>query len=162
MSKDKLILKDGTTIELESGSSLDAIKAATENRETMLKQWEMLTPENLKEVKVQNGDGLTIGIYKELVLLSETSVVASDGSVLTTYSLREKTDTERRLEALEAGQEIQFVPPLYHMNSLPPQGRQKLTKVVLIQAYGQNTALRLSAGIQLGTATRMRIRPPAE
>lgn len=107
MSKDKLILKDGTTIELESGSSLDAIKAATENRETMLKQWEMLTPENLKEVKVQNGDGLTIGIYKELVLLSETSVVASDGSVLTTYSLREKTDTERRLEALEAGQEIQ-------------------------------------------------------
>ena len=107
MSKDKLILKDGTNIELESGSSLDAIKAATENRETMLKQWEMLTPENLKEVKVQNGDGLTIGIYKELVLLSETSVVASDGSVLTTYSLREKTDTERRLEALEAGQEIQ-------------------------------------------------------
>lgn len=107
MSKDKLILKDGTTIELESGSSLDAIKAATENRETMLKQWEMLTPENLKEVKAQNGDGLTIGIYKELVLLSETSVVASDGSVLTTYHLREKTDTERRLEALEAGQEIQ-------------------------------------------------------
>lgn len=107
MSKDKLILKNGTTIELESGSSLDAIKVATENRGAMLEQWEMLTPENLKEVKVQNGDGLTIGIYKELVLLSETSVVASDGSVLTTYSLREKTDTERRLEALEAGQEIQ-------------------------------------------------------
>lgn len=107
MSKDKLILKDGTTIELESGSSLDAIKAATENRETMLKQWEMLTPENLKEVKIQNGDGLTIGIYQELALLSETSVVDSDGSVLTTYSLREKTDIERRLEALEAGQEIQ-------------------------------------------------------
>ena len=73
----------------------------------MLEQWEMLTPENLKEVKVQNGDGLTIGIYQELVLLSETSVVTSDGSVLTTYHLREKTDTERRLEALEAGQEIQ-------------------------------------------------------
>lgn len=107
MSKDKLILKNGTTIELESGSSIDAIKVAAENRETMLGQWEMLTPENLKEVKVQNGDGLTIGIYQELVLLSETSVVASDGSVLTTYSLREKTDTERRLEALEAGQEIQ-------------------------------------------------------
>lgn len=35
MSKDKLILKDGTTIELESGSSLDAIKAATENREAL-------------------------------------------------------------------------------------------------------------------------------
>lgn len=107
MSKDKLILKDGTTIELESGSSIDAIKVAAENRETMLGQWEMLTPENLKEVKVQNGDGLTIGIYQELMLLSETSAVASDGSVLTTYSLREKTDTERRLEALEAGQEIQ-------------------------------------------------------
>ena len=67
----------------------------------------MLTPENLKEVKVQNGDGLTIGSYQELVLLSETSVVDSDGSVLTTYSLREKTDTEKRLDALEAGQEVQ-------------------------------------------------------
>ncbi len=107
MSKDKLILKNGTTIELESGSSLDAIKVATENRGAMLEQWEMLTPENLKEVKIQNGDGLTIGIYQELALLSETSVVDSDGSVLTTYSLREKTDIERRLEALEAGQEIQ-------------------------------------------------------
>lgn len=107
MSKDKLILKNGTTIELESGSSLDAIKVATENRGAMLEQWEMLTPENLKEVKIQNGDGLTIGIYQELALLSETSVVDSDGSVLTTYSLREKTDTERRLEALEEGQEIQ-------------------------------------------------------
>lgn len=107
MSKDKLILKDRTTIELESGSSLGAIKVAAENRGAMLEQWKMLTPENLKEVKVQNGDGLTIGSYQELVLLSETSVVDSDGSVLTTYSLREKTDTEKRLDALEAGQEVQ-------------------------------------------------------
>ena len=106
-SKDKLILKDRTTIELESGSSLGAIKVAAENRGAMLEQWKMLTPENLKEVKVQNGDGLTIGSYQELVLLSETSVVDSDGSVLTTYSLREKTDTEKRLDALEAGQEVQ-------------------------------------------------------
>ena len=107
MSKDKLILKDRTTIELESGSSLGAIKVAAENRGAMLEQWKMLTPENLKEGKVQNGDGLTIGSYQELVLLSETSVVDSDGSVLTTYSLREKTDTEKRLDALEAGQEVQ-------------------------------------------------------
>ena len=107
MSKDKLILKDRTTIVLESGSSLGAIKVAAENRGAMLEQWKMLTPENLKEVKVQNGDGLTIGSYQELVLLSETSVVDSDGSVLTTYSLREKTDTEKRLDALEAGQEVQ-------------------------------------------------------
>lgn len=107
MSKDKLILADKTEIEIEAGASLNSIQVLAENREVMLSQWTMLTPENLKEVKVQNGDGLTIGIYQELVLLSETSVVASDGSVLTTYSLREKTDTERRLEALEAGQEIQ-------------------------------------------------------
>ena len=107
MSKDKLILKDRTTIELESGAALGAIKVAAENRGAMLEQWKMLTPENLKEVKVQNGDGLTIGSYQELVLLSETSVVDSDGSVLTTYSLREKTDTEKRLDALEAGQEVQ-------------------------------------------------------
>lgn len=107
MSKDKLILADKTEIEIEAGASLNSIQVLAENREVMLSQWTMLTPDNLKEVIVQNGDGITVGSYKDLVLVSETSVVGSDGTVLTNYSLREKTDTERRLEALEAGQEIQ-------------------------------------------------------
>lgn len=106
MSKDKMILKDGTEIELEAGASLSALQVAAADRMTMLAVWQQLTPENLQEVQIRNGDGLTIGRYTDLVLVSERSVVASDESVLTTYQLREKTAEEKRLDALEEGQAI--------------------------------------------------------
>lgn len=105
--KDKLILKDGTIIELEAGASLAALQVQATDRTAMAATWALLTDANLAEVQVQNGEGLTVGNYTDLVLVSETSVVAADGSVLTTYSLREKTAEEKRLDALEAGQDVQ-------------------------------------------------------
>lgn len=104
--KDKLLLKDGTVIELESGASLAALQVKEPERAAMVATWERLTDENLAEVQVQTGDGLTIGSYTDLVLVSETSAVAMDGSVLTTYSLRGKTSEEKRLDALEAGRGV--------------------------------------------------------
>lgn len=105
--KDTMILKDGTTIELEAGASLGAIQVSESDRSAMLRTWEKLTEENLAEVKIQNGSGLTVGIYKDLILVSETSVVFTDGAVTTTYSLRGKTEVEKRLDNVEAGQAIQ-------------------------------------------------------
>ncbi len=105
--KDTLILKDGTTIELEAGASLGAIQVLAIDRSAMLQIWDKLTDENLAEVQIKNDSGLTVGTYKNLVLVSETSVVSTDGTVTTTYSLREKTDVENRLDSLEAGQQIQ-------------------------------------------------------
>lgn len=55
----------------------------------------------------QTGAGLTVGTYTDLVLVSETSTVSPDGTVLTSYHLREKTDEEKRLDALEEGQTVQ-------------------------------------------------------
>lgn len=105
--KDTMILKDGTTIELEAGASLGAVQVSVADRATMLQTWEKLTEDNLAEVQLQNGSGLTVGTYKDLVLVSETSVISTDGTVITTYSLREKTVVEKRLDNVEAGQEIQ-------------------------------------------------------
>lgn len=105
--KDTMILKDGTAIELEAGASLGAVQVSVADRATMLQTWEKLTEDNLAEVQLQNGSGLTIGTYKDLVLVSETSVMAANGTVTTTYSLREKTDVEKRLDNVEAGQAIQ-------------------------------------------------------
>lgn len=105
--KDTLVLKNENIIELEAGASLGALQVATESRTAMLEMWEQLTPDNLSSVQVKNGDGLVVGNYADLVLVSETSVVAPDDTVLTTYNLREKTDTEKRLDALEEGQEVQ-------------------------------------------------------
>lgn len=98
--KDKLILKDGTIIELEAGASLAALQVQATDRSAMAATWAQLTPENLAEVQAQNGEGLTVGNYTDLILVSETSIVAADGSVLTTYSLRKKTAEEKRLDAL--------------------------------------------------------------
>ena len=110
MNKDKLILKNGAEIELEAGAYIGALQVLSADRATMLATWELLTPDNLAAVQIKNGAGLTVGTYTDLVLVSETSVVASDGKVLTTYSLRPKTDVERlteRVAVVEEGQQVQ-------------------------------------------------------
>lgn len=108
--KDKLILKNGAEIELEAGAGLGALQVVSADRTAMLSTWELLTPDNLSQVQVKNDAGLTVGTYTDLVLASETSVVASDGTVLTIYNLRPKTDVERlaeRVTAVEEGQQVQ-------------------------------------------------------
>ena len=110
MNKDKLILKNGAEIELEAGAILGALQVVSAGRAAMLATWELLIPDNLSQVQIKNGAGLTVGTYTDLVLASETSVLASDGTVLTTYSLRPKTDVERlteRVEVVEDGQQVQ-------------------------------------------------------
>lgn len=105
--KDTMILKNGTIIELKAGASLGALQVTAADRAAMVATWEILTPDNLTNVQIKNGDGTVVGNYTDLVLVSETSVIAADGAVLTTYSLREKTAEEKRLDALEAGQAVQ-------------------------------------------------------
>ena len=105
MNKDKLILKNGAEIELEAGASLGALQVLSADRAAMLATWELLTPDNLSQVQIKNGAGLTVGTYTDLVLVSETSVVASDGTVLTTYALRHQSDVERLTERVEAVEE---------------------------------------------------------
>ena len=110
MNKDTLIFKNGAEVELEAGAYIGALQVLSADCATMLATWEMLTPDNLAAVQIKNGAGLTVGTYTDLVLVSETSVVASDGTVLTTYSLRPKTDVERleeKMAAVEAGQQVQ-------------------------------------------------------
>lgn len=105
--KDTMILKNGTIIELEAGASLGTLQVAAADRAAMVATWKMLTLDNLAAVQIKNGDGIVIGNYTDLVLVSETSTVSADGAVLTTYSLREKTDIEKRLDAVEEGQAVQ-------------------------------------------------------
>ena len=105
--KDTMILKDGTTVELEAGAPLAAIQVAAADRTAMLQVWQKLTEENLAEVQIKNGSGLTVGTYTDLMLVSETSTVDADGAVTTTYNLREKSAIEKRLDSVETGQKIQ-------------------------------------------------------
>lgn len=110
MNKDKLILNDGTEIGLESGSSLSDIRVLSDTKADMVSKWDMLTPENLKSVRVVNTNGITVGNYNDLVLVSETSYEKGK-KIETSFHLQEKTDVEKRLDALEdvfeRGQEVQ-------------------------------------------------------
>lgn len=99
MNKDKLIMKNGTEIELETGASLGNLSVLSTDKASMVSTWDVFTAENLSEVQIENGDGLVVGIYTGLVLVSETSKVQADGSILTYYNVREKTDIEKQLEA---------------------------------------------------------------
>ena len=45
---DKLVLKDGTKIDLVAGASLGALQVESESRETMLEIWKKVTDENMK------------------------------------------------------------------------------------------------------------------
>lgn len=104
--KDKIILSNNYEIEIESGASLSDIRVVSDTKADMLATWDMLMTENLKSVGVINGDGVTVGTYSDLVLVSETSR-EKDGKIETSFNLQEKTDTEKRLDALESGQEVQ-------------------------------------------------------
>ena len=80
----------------------------------MISTWDILTEENLKSVQIQNGDGITVANYENLVLDSETSYAIKDKDgvekILTSFHLRPKTDVEllrEEVEALKEGQEVQ-------------------------------------------------------
>lgn len=108
--KDKLVLKDLTEIELETGGNLGNLGVLFTDKAAMVGTWDKLTLENLSAVQIKNGDGLVVGNYMDLVLASETSIVQLDGSVLTSFNIREKTDVEKlldRLDAVEEGQAVQ-------------------------------------------------------
>lgn len=108
--KDKLILKDQTTLEIEAGATLSAITVLSSTKEEMIKKWDAFTKENLSSVEVKNSEDVTIATYTDLILVSETSVVMENGSISTSFNLREKTDIEKLQEEvalLKEGQEVQ-------------------------------------------------------
>lgn len=99
--KDTLILANELIIELETGASISDLGVSFESKESMLETWNMLSDENLKYIQVKNSDGLVVAIYNNLSLVSETSVVQEDGTVITKFKLREKTQEELDLEELQ-------------------------------------------------------------
>ena len=109
MNKDKLILKDGSVIELEAGASLTALQVICQSSDDVIPLWKRFTKENLQEVTVKNGADLIVGVYAGMVL-TEPHIQATeqeDGTVKVIFGLREKTAEENRLDALEEGQATQ-------------------------------------------------------
>lgn len=104
--KDKFILNDGTTIELEPGASLAGLTTVFTDWTEVAAVMPMLTEENLAGAKVQSEEGRVWTEFADVVLQPGAWEVKEDG-VHITISLREKTDMEKRMDDMESGQEIQ-------------------------------------------------------
>lgn len=107
MNKDILVFNDGTEIFMEAGANLGDIRIVSQSKEEMIFYWNKFTNENISKIQIKNGNGITVGKYENLLLESETSIVQYDGTILTSYRLRRKTNEEIHLDALEEWRDIQ-------------------------------------------------------
>lgn len=106
---DKIILKDQTSFEVADGASLGNIQIKAENFEAVKTITDAFTEENLQEVTFEH-NGETSGKYTDLKSDDFTYAPNTDedgkedGTYTVTIRLRTKTEIEKRLDALEAGQ----------------------------------------------------------
>lgn len=106
---DKIILKDKTEFEIAEGASLSNIQIKAENFDAVKTITDAFTEENLQEVTFEH-NGEASGKHTDLKSDGFTYAPNTDadgkedGTYTVTIRLRTKTDIEKRLDALEAGQ----------------------------------------------------------
>lgn len=97
-------LNDDTVIRIEAGASLGEIVHIAANETAAVAVCRQITPENLKHVDFIQGEEV-IGSYNDLQIKhAPTRSTNDDETITVTISLREQTDIEARVAALEAGQ----------------------------------------------------------
>ena len=99
--KDTLPLKDESVLELEAGASLSDIRVKVADAGGMAAVFEQLTDDKLSRITVKNGKGAVVAVYENCTLISMNASSAKDGLIMCSISIREKSDTEMRLEQLE-------------------------------------------------------------
>lgn len=110
MNNDKLVLKDGTEITLQSSQGMNALRVNVADKAVACALWEKFSKENVKQITVKNSEDVTVGSYQDMVLDHVEGRDNSDGTVQMTFSLRSKTTEEiltERILALESGQRTQ-------------------------------------------------------
>lgn len=107
---EKIIFADKTEFELLPGVSLGENKVVVQDFADLKTVADALTKEgNLDSVKYKIGDQIT-GEYKDMKLempLFREVGYTDDKKVAATFAIREKTETEKRLDKLEKGQAVQ-------------------------------------------------------
>lgn len=112
MNKDKLVLKNGTEITLEDSRGIEKLYVVVESKGAVVTLWEQLTPDNLKEIQIQNADGEATGNFADMVLCHIACVEGENGFVTVEINLRKKTEVEllrEEIEVLRAAQQTQDV-----------------------------------------------------
>ena len=99
----KIVFADNQEFDIKEGASLGAITAVVSDFTALRTLADALTkPGNLDSVQFKTGDSVTgkyTGMKLESPLFKAVDVV--EGKVQATFGIREKTETEKRLDALE-------------------------------------------------------------
>ena len=104
---DKIKLVDGTTIDIEEGASLGEVTHIASNEANALFVCGKVTPENVTHLDFLHGDAVT-GSYDHVIIAAPTTREDGEGeTVIVRMHFREKTEMEKRMDALEVSQEIQ-------------------------------------------------------
>ena len=107
---EKLVLTDNTELEIMDGASLDYIRIQTDNFAALDQIAGALKKEgNLAKVQFKTADEVT-GEYEDLYMerpMFQEADMTPDGNVVSVIAFREKTELEKRVDAIERGQEIQ-------------------------------------------------------
>ncbi len=107
---EKIVLKDNTEIEILPGASLGETTVIVPDFADLKTVAEALTKEgNLDTVQYKSEEQVT-GEYKDMKLeipLFREVGYTDDKKVVATFTIREKTETENRLDKLEKGQVVQ-------------------------------------------------------
>lgn len=107
---EKIFFADKTEFELLPGASLEKNKVVVQDFADLKTVADALTKEgNMDSVQYKIGDQVT-GEYKDMKLempLFREVGYTDDKKVAATFAIREKTETEKRLDKLEKGQAVQ-------------------------------------------------------
>lgn len=108
---DKMILKDKMEIEIMDGAGLNEITAVVGDWVALGSVADALTTAgNLDDVQFTTDETVT-GKYVDMILESPlfSAVDVVGDEIRATFAIREKTDVEKRLDAVESGQSIQSI-----------------------------------------------------
>ncbi len=103
----KLRLKDGREFAVLDGTTSKVIRMELDSLEGIEDARKVLTKENLAEFQCTDDAGKVDGEYGHCVLETVSYNETDAGKFLAEFRLRELTEMELRLDALEEGQETQ-------------------------------------------------------
>ena len=102
-NKEKIVLKDGTQIEIENGAIENRIQTVIQNFSELEELYEKFNEENLENYIIQNASGLTCATI-ENKRLDDIRVKKVDTFYLVTFNLVDVDMLEKRVAMLEESQ----------------------------------------------------------
>lgn len=104
--KEKIVLKDRTEIEIENGAVENCIKVVLPDLDGFKELHGKFSEANLENYTIQNAAGLTCAIYEKKYLVNAL-VEQKENGFLVSVNLADVDMVSKRLDALEAGQQLQ-------------------------------------------------------